>query len=283
MYKHVSRAALGLACAAIVAWGARAGDGSPEAPCGRPWPAVSVPHVQITLSSKLDETIQALAVEEGQSVRKGDVLLAFDDRLIAARIRMAEKEADFEARIARARATVRYREGELKRNRQAGDVVTGEELAQSAHAVELARLELKTLETQRALALATLDYYKAQAENYVLRAPIDGVVSRVWIETGEMAQKGQPLVEMISPDRLEVRVHLPETCALLQPGRRALVRFQALEQKVFEGKVTIVAPYVESASGTLEVRVLVTPATPAVKPGMACQVEFPPAAAKVDR
>jgi len=242
----------------------------------RYWPAVSLPHIKVRLSSKVDETIHAIKAKEGQGVRAGNVLIAFDARLIEARIAIAEAEADFNSRIARAKADLAYLTRELQRSRGMEEFLSESELDKAKHAMEAARLDLENLKTQRALAVARLNYYKAQAEDYVIRAPIDGVVSRVWAKKGEMARQGEKLIEIISPDVLEVRLHLPEAYTYLVPGQRARVKFAAIKGREFEGTVHIISPYIDSPSGTFEVKLLVRPNATQVKPGMACQVKFLP-------
>ena len=90
-------AALMLLCASAAGiWaqgrsGETAGSGFLEAV----WPGVSRSETEVTLSSKLDENIVRVAVEEGQLVKKGDVLIEFDARLLDERIAIAEIETDF--------------------------------------------------------------------------------------------------------------------------------------------------------------------------------------------
>lgn len=243
---------------------------------GRHWPAVSVPHTRIVLSSELDENVEEVLVREGQPVREGEPLVRFDDRLINARIAVAEAEADFEARIEQARAESEYLAREFDRSDKLGKFISESELDKARHEKDIARLKLEDLKRAERLANATLDYYRTQAEDYVIRSPIDGAVSHVWMERGEMATQGQKLLEVIDPDVVEVRVHVAEEHAGLACGQKAMIRFTALTDREFEGEVSGVSPTVESSSGTYTVKVLVKPGAGAVKPGMACAVRFVP-------
>ncbi len=274
MYKASRYFRLLLIVAAMAVCGGAAAGPETDV-CGRYWPAVSVPHQDVTLSSKLDENIAAVHVEEGERVRAGQVLIEFDSRVIEARIAVAEKEADFDARIARATADLDYLTREFDRNQRMGEFLSESELDKAKHAVEAARLDIENLKTQQALAEARLEYYRAEAGNYIVKSPIDGVVSRSWIEEGEMAPVGRRLLEIIAPETLEIHVHLPEACAGLDGDHPALVRFGAAGEREFQGSIHAISPRVDSSSGTFEVTVLVEPGTDEVKPGMACQVKFP--------
>jgi len=258
------------------AFGGEGGQKAPEVMPARYWPAVSVPHTRVTLSSKLDENILSVEVVEGQIVKKGQVLLRFDDKLIRARIAVAEVDADFEARLNAARAKAEYLAKEYKRSKDLGEYITDSDLDKAYYEAKIAEFDVRELERSQRLAQRQLDFYKTQAKDYVILSPIDGAVARVWVEAGEMAQQGQQLMEVIDPDVVEVRVHLPERYATQVACKQdALVRFPAAAGgKEFRGDVSCVAPYVDSSSGTYMVKVLVRPGTAAVKPGMACEVRF---------
>ena len=240
------------------------------------WPALSAPYRHVTLSSEVDETVETVAVEEGQSVKKGDILIRFDSRLIRARIDIAAAEADFDTRIEGAQTRYEYLLNEFQRLEGLGEYKLDVEFDKARYDMNMARLDLDELGRTKRLAEWRLDYYRTEAQNYVIKSPIDGVVSHVWIEPAEMAQKGQQLVEVIAPDIIEVRVlDLPEEhAAKVAYGQQALVKFTTLPEREFAGTVSCVSPYVDSRSGTFTLKILVEPSTETVKPGMGCEVRF---------
>lgn len=243
--------------------------------------AVSVPHTQVTLSSKMDENIAEVEVEEGQRVEEGDLLVRFDDRVIQARIAMEEAAADYEARIATARTRRDYyrREYERTEKLQKGRDISESKVDEYFFQMKSAELELAELQRKRVLSERQLQYYRTQAEDYRVRCPIGGVISHVWIEPREMAEVGEDLVEVIDPNVIEVRARpLEDYTDRVRPGQKALIEFPAAGDREFTGEVSVVAPYVDSSSGTFLVKVLVEPDTEAVKPGMECRVKFLPPA-----
>ena len=93
-----------------------------------------------------------------------------------------------------------------------------------------------------------------------------------------MARQGQPVVEVIDPNVIEVianTIH-ERHYAEAARARRALVAFTEVGGQEFAVRISVVSPYVESTAGTFTVKVLVEPRSDAVKPGMACKVRFLP-------
>ncbi len=272
-------AALVLLCASAAGiWGeGRSGQMAGDGLLDAVWPAASRSKTEVTLSSKLNENIVRVAVEEGQLVKKGDVLIEFDARLINDRIAVAEIEADFTSRLEAATVRYEYLAEEHKKSASLLDSggVTQSDLNKARFEMDMAKLDREELERSKRLAEQSLELYKTQAKDYVIVSPIDGAVSQVWVEEGEMAKQGQQLVEVIDPNVIEVRVHLPEQYVKdVACGQQAMVEFPAAGDTEFPGAVHIVSPYVDSSSGTFMVKVLAAPGTDAVKPGMGCKVRF---------
>jgi len=262
----------------------------PTAVCGEPdpqpegegtferfWPAASMPHTHVTLSSKLDERLGEVLVEEGQQVKKGEVLVKFDLEQVNAKIAMAQVEADFKGRIESATKRYEYLAREYERSKNLDQMISESDLDSDHTQMELSKLELEELKRGQRMADTRLRLYKAEAEDYIVRSPVDGVVADVWIEEGEMAQVGQALVEVIDPSAIEVRVHLREEHTMnVTPGQEAAIRFVTVSQRPVPGTVYFVSPYVDSSSGTFTVKILTEPKTEHIKPGMACEVRFLP-------
>jgi len=250
----------------------------------RYWPAISVPHTRVVLSWKHQdgENVAKVEVEEGQAVKKGDVLIEFDSSLIDARIAIARTQADFEARLKSARRKYEYLKSEFERLEKikgpegSDRFVTDVEVEKARYDMDIAELDLQETRRAKKLAEDNLRYLEALREDYTILSPIDGAVSHVWVEVAEMAGEGQQLAEVIDPNVIEVRVStLPEEYATqITTGQKAVVRFHSASGRAFVGKVHSVSPYVESTSGTFGVKVLVEPGTDLVRPGMGCEVKF---------
>lgn len=244
------------------------------------WPAVSLPESRVVLSSELDEDVAQVVVEEGDVVEKGDPLVKFDARKIKARIAVAKVETDFEDRIKQTRQRMEFLQREYERSRKLAEgepMISESDLDTDRTKMELARHELAELERKALLAQQQLKLQEVRAEDFVLRSPLRGVVSHLWVETGEFAEAGQKLVEIVDPNRIEVCVHLPERHAMaVKPGQKVVVRVPCARINGLEGRVCFVSPYVDSSSGTFLVKASASARGECFKPGMGCFMRFKP-------
>ena len=206
-------------------------------------------------SGQIEETQASLRYEElqtGQQIRQAQATLAA-----------------VEAQAAEANATLENAKSELSRTRSliASGALTQRELeqAQTAFAVAEARLAAvkKQVDAQRAAvglaranaeqvsarksALASVEQQEAAAAAQAqkakvrlgyaeIRSPLDGVVDVRAARAGEVVSPTQPIVSLINPDDLWVRVDVEETYASrLRLGDELKVRFPSGEERT--GKV----------------------------------------------
>jgi len=240
------------------------------------WAAASLPHRRVTLCSKVMELVQAIEVKEGQRVSRGDVLIKLDALKLERQKAVAEKNADFTARIQSAQAKSEHLAREFERKDKLGEFLSESKLDEARTDMELAKLEVQELQRQQELAKAGVDYYEALLRDYAIVSPIDGVVSNLMVETGEMVKEGQAVVEVIDPDTIEVRVHLPEgTLARIGNAQGTSVTFAAFPgEPAVPGEIHFISPDVDSSSGTFLVKILVEAKGSQLRPGLACQVRF---------
>jgi HlyD family secretion protein len=137
------------------------------------------------------------------------------------------------------------------------------QLEQLEDALEQARLQLKS--AQRAL------------EETVLTAPVDGTVTSLDLEIGEMVNAGEPVAVLSDLTVLEVEVNLDETdVARVAVGQEALVSVDAFPDAELSGEVTYVAPVAQIESGVVlyPVTVRLSPTDIPVRAGMTADAEI---------
>ena len=110
-------------------------------------------------------------------------------------------------------------------------------------------------------------------------APFDGVVSQRFVEVGEPLITGQPVAEVLDPDRLYVSAPIDESdMGRLRPGLPARVTLDADPGGAWAGTVTRLAPDVSDLveqNRTREVEI-------EVRPGVGAPVPVPGASADVE-
>jgi membrane fusion protein (multidrug efflux system) len=148
-------------------------------------------------------------VQDTQSVNRGDVLVRLDDTdaglsLASAQARLAAAEADRD----KAQIDLRRRDALAK-----SGSVSGDELTTARNALSVANANLKIARSARDQAQVDLD-------RTVIRAPVDGVISRRQVQVGQRVQPGAVLM-VITPVRdVYVDANFKETqLALVRPGQ----------------------------------------------------------------
>ena len=215
------------------------------------------PVVQVKISSEVAGEIIELPVKEGQSVRKGDLLVRVKPDLYAAALRSQEASLkSAEADLLTAQANARKAEAELKRNEDLfsrqlisgslfDEVRTGAEVARagaiaSAQRVEMARAGLKR--SQEDLARTTIF------------SPIDGTVSKLNSELGERVSgtgmmAGTEIMTVADLGEMEARVEVGEIdVVLIRPEFKARLDVDSFKDRKFEGRVTQVARSAKTAA-----------------------------------
>ncbi len=223
----------------------------------------------ISIGVRVAGRIERYYVDEGQSVRAGDPLVAIDDRDYRARLDKAE------AALATARANLVLHTSELRRAERLhrGGIIAAQELEQKQNQEAVDRARIAELEAEVALARVELDYT-------ILRAPRDGVILAKLKEVGEIAVPGGfagsgDLVRMANLDDMRAEVDVNESdLARIRLGQEAEVVPDAYRDARYAAKVVKLYPQVNRQKGTLKVEVQVQNADARLLPDMSVRVNF---------
>jgi RND family efflux transporter MFP subunit len=196
------------------------------------------PVVMLPIAPKIAGRLQRLAVDEGSTVRQGQVLAELDNRELIASV------MEWEARARYSEAQFR-RASELYRNR------TGTEAA-----LDQARNELDT-------AKAALERVRRQMDEMTLMAPADGVIIRRDGEIGQLMQPGDTIFWMYCCAALRVTAEIDEEdIHRVKPGQKVLIRADAFADRTFEGSVAEITPKGDPVARTFRVRIRLAEGTP---------------------
>ena len=106
------------------------------------------------------------------------------------------------------------------------------------HEVNVLESERATLEVRKAEVVARIERQQLAVDDRVIASPVDGVVSRAFVEVGEYVQPGQRILLLHDPQTIYVDANIRETdirkVALHQHVR---VEVDAYPDQVFEGTV----------------------------------------------
>ncbi|NEV64865.1 efflux RND transporter periplasmic adaptor subunit [Thiorhodococcus minor] len=224
----------------------------------------SVPWRRAELSPRVEGLVTEVLVDEGSLVAAGDAILVLDAQLAMLELEAARARAQ-ETEAARADA-IRVRDEllELKKGRHASEA----EIQSAVAKVEMAAASLRG---ERAAV--------ARAEELVARhrlaAPFAGMVVAKGVEVGEWVQRDEAAVELVAMDRLRVRAVLPQRdYPRIAAGADATLRFDALPEKDFTGKVLARVALGDPRSRTFPVLIDLPNPDRLLAPGMSARVRL---------
>jgi len=198
---------------------------------------------EVGVYSQAARQVVELAVEEGDRVSKGQVLLRLQDD------EQQTELAKVQGQLAKAR-----REHERQENLWAEKLIPEQAFNDATY--ELEQLELALDEAQRQLSYT------------VVRAPIAGTITRRLVNLGDQVTVNQHLFDMVDFDTLVARVYVPEKeLSKLSVGLPARIIAPALGGAEYEGLVDRLAPVVDARSGTVKVTVDI-PDWQGLRPGL---------------
>jgi HlyD family secretion protein len=204
----------------------------------------------VDISSDVSARVAQLLVNEGDDVRAGQVLLRLDPTQFEAavsRARAGLSQAQAQAAQQQAAALRADRDYERVRSifQRDSALVSPQQLQDLATAAEVARQSLESARFFVEQARASVEEAEDRLEKTVIRAPIDGKVTRLQVEEGEtviigtMNNPGSLILTISDLGVVEVVVQVDETdVPELALGDSAEVEIDAFPGETFTGRVT---------------------------------------------
>ncbi|UTT84522.1 efflux RND transporter periplasmic adaptor subunit [Vibrio pelagius] len=216
------------------------------------FPAVANAAEKAHLSFRVAGEINRLTVKEGERVKEGDLIAELDP-------------TDYQLEVDNAQA--RY-------------TVVNSQYKRSSPLVKkglLAKSQFDEIAAQRQIAYAELELAKLRLSFTKLRAPVDGIISRVSVDQFENIQVGQQIVNIHSVEDVEVVIQLPDRIYVNQPTEtlvsdiRALVRVPSGNE--YESRIKEFTTEPDPSTGTFTVTLaLPMPKDDLILDGMAVEV-----------
>jgi RND family efflux transporter MFP subunit len=172
-----------------------------------------------------------VAFEEGQAVRRGELVAELDSEEIRAAL------AEARARLVEGEAELRLAEATLERRRE-----LAEQRVISAHDLDQARRDLDTALARIETARATVARHEAQLAKARIVAPISGTVIARHVDAGETLEAGARVVTLGDLSRLRVEAEADEAdAAALELGAPATITADGYPGRSWRGSVEEIA------------------------------------------
>ena len=185
----------------------------------------------VDVSSRVTGLITEVRVKENDNVTAGQILLLLDDSSLRAQV------AQYKAQLAN--YAVNYERSKMLAN------IGGESLQQ-----------LDTDKTNYLVAQSTYDNYASQLDNYVIKAPISGVVIGKPTPAGQTVAQGistpQVIMTIADMSLMQIKVMVDESdIGKIKTGQSVSFSVVAYTDQVFTGKVTSVSKSATTSSNVV--------------------------------
>lgn len=201
----------------------------------------------VDISFQVSGNIEQIYAQEGQSVRKGELL---------AKLNTSSIESMYNA----AKATLN----------QAQDAYNRLTILHNSNSLP----EIKYIEAKTALeqAQASERIARKNLQDCNLYAPFSGVVSRRYQESGANVMPGAPIYNLVTINSVKIKIAIPENeVSSIKIGQTCRIKISALDNKSFEAKVVEKGISANPVSHTYDIKVRVNNADLRIMPGMVCK------------
>ncbi|MGI8890098.1 MAG: efflux RND transporter periplasmic adaptor subunit [Chthoniobacterales bacterium] len=212
----------------------------------------------VQLTSQIVAQVVEVPVKIGDVVKKGDLLVRWDDRLIKATL-----EAN--------RAYVDASQVKIKDQTRQVERYTTLQAKNMGTALELEKGEMALADAKEALAKATLSLRQAELdlENSRIASPLEGLVLERLVNVGENTHRDQVVMKIGSLNTVLLAAKIgEEKMHSVQLGLSAEISFPAFPGERFEGKVVKIDPNIDPVTRTFTTYVEIQNTDFRLKPGL---------------
>jgi RND family efflux transporter MFP subunit len=202
------------------------------------------------ISPEINGQVKEIHVREGDSVRRGQLLVSLNSSVIESSV------AEVETSLELARTIYKKRQGLWEK--KIGSEVQYLEARANKESLES---KLKTLQ--------------AQLDMTQITAPIDGVVDEIAPKEGELAAPGQLLLQLVNLDSVYVNADISEVyVAKVHEGDKVSVKFPTYPELAVNAAIHRIGNIINPQNRTFEVQILLDNRDKHLKPNMIAILEL---------
>jgi RND family efflux transporter MFP subunit len=260
------------------------------------------PNEEVIVTNQVEGIVDNLFVDLGDSVRAGQPLAQLDTRELElavhqqqaalqqelARLGLADANASVDeattSQVRQAEAT--FAEAKIRLDRTKKLTVEGvvpkqmldEQQARYDVAEATVRSSHETVRNIRATISArkaALSLAEKKLADARITAPMAGFVKDRQVSRGQFLRLNSPVVTIVQNSPIKLKVDVPENAvAFVRAGGQVHFEVDAFPDRVFEGRISRLAPSVDQQSRTLKLEALVNNTDGALKPGFFARVNI---------
>lgn len=233
------------------------------------------PELDVQISARISSEITKILVKEGDNVKKGQLLVQLDRMRYIALVEQAESG------VHSSQASLKKAQADYARTKELFDqnLTTQADLDAAEANMLLAQSQLQ--QSQASLRQAQDDLDKTS-----LLAPINGTVTKLFKEEGEIAVGSQfqadPIMTVSDLSQMEVLAEIDENDVVLVSRKdKTRIEIDAIPDTVFEGRISEIAHEATTrGKGTqeqvtnFEVKIAVLTTVKKLRPGMSATIDI---------
>jgi HlyD family secretion protein len=208
------------------------------------------PVLQVKISPEVSGEIIDLPVKEGQSIKKGDLIVKIKPDFYLAQIHQCE--AGYESAVAgkaQAQANLEKADADFRRNKDLFEhkLISESDFVGFKAADDVAKAQVESSLHQVESAKATVASAQDSLDKTTISSPMTGTISKLNSRLGErvlgtVQNLGTEIMTIADLNEMEARVDLGENdIVLIAVGQTAQLEVDAFKDRKFTGKVTEVA------------------------------------------
>lgn len=210
---------------------------------------------QVNVGAQASGQVNALKVELGQHVKKGELIAEIDATSQKNELRNAEAALkSLEAQMRAKQVALQQAELALKRQRYMlqRDAIARVDYENAEAAWSMARAEIVSFDAQIEQSRAQVSKVRADLEHTRIRAPISGTVVAIVTKEGQTlnsAQQVPTIVKLARLDKLQVKIQISEAdVARVKPGQQVHFTLLGDAGHRYHARLRVVEPVPESAN-----------------------------------
>ncbi|MFQ5929740.1 MAG: efflux RND transporter periplasmic adaptor subunit, partial [Acidobacteriota bacterium] len=226
----------------------------------------------VTIYSKLNAIVSHLYVEEGDRVNKGWLVARLDETEIRNEFDQAQIAVD-QAHVALGQAEVKAQLSAASYKRAQSlfeqNLTSQEEFDQAELTNRTDELALENAKQQLEAAKARLEAARIRLEYTKIPSPIQGVITERLVDVGDRVNVNESMFTVQEFPPLWARIYVPEKAlSQLNVRQETQIAFEAYPENEFNGRIKMISPTIDAASGTVKVTIEITRPGRLLRPGM---------------
>ncbi|GAB2911756.1 efflux RND transporter periplasmic adaptor subunit [Rheinheimera gaetbuli] len=245
---------------------------------------------EVSIRSEVTGRVSEVLVEEGDSVRQGDVLAKLDDSSFVARLERMTADLNLqEIELRKAQEEFERAEQQLNRQKQlkSRGLVSQDALEELQKELNIAKLSIESTEASLVGGEALLQEARQELAKSVFVAPMDGLVVNVSIKVGETVVAGttniigSELMTVADPASMKASLRVDEAdIANVELGQRVNIYAAADQEQRISGTVSKIGVRAAAANTTsnaglvVMIKVDLAGDIQHLRSGMSCRAEI---------